>query len=82
MGTTQSEIRTWLERAKARGATHVIVVCDTFDHEDYPVEVMSGEDVKQKYDDYNGKDMNRVMEVYNLGLDIESQLSEYRAFHF
>lgn len=82
MGTTRDDIRSWLERAKKDGATHVIVVCDTYDHEDYPVEVKKGEDVRKKFDEYNGKNMQRVMEVYNLSLDIDKQLLEHRAFNF
>ena len=82
MGTTRDDIRSWLQRAKSEGATHVIVVCDTYDHEDYPVEVKPGEDVRKKFDEYNGKNMQRVMEVYNLSLDIDKQLLEHRAFNF
>ena len=81
VGTTQEDIRTWLERGKKEGATHVIVVCDTFDYGDYPVMVMPGEDAREKYEDHNGKNMQRVMEVYDLRMDIESQLNERRAFH-
>ena len=81
MGTTREDIRSWLERAKAKGATHVIVVCDTYDHEDYPVEVMPGQDARKIFDEHNGKNMQRVMEVYSLALDIEKQLLEDRAHH-
>ena len=82
MGTTQADIRRWLTEAKEEGATHLIVVCDTFDHEDYPVSVKPGDDVKAKFDEHNGKSMQRVMEVYALHLDWESQLNEHRSFHF
>lgn len=82
MSTTREEIRAWLEAGITRGATHTIVVCDTFDHEDYPVHVMPTEDVRKRYDEYNGKEMQRVMEVYALHLDLEAQLSEHRSFHF
>ena len=82
MGTTRDDIRNWLRRAKAEGATLMIVVCDTYDHEDYPVSVKPGEDVRKKYDEYNGKNMQRVMEVYNLSMDIEKQLLEPRAYNF
>jgi hypothetical protein len=81
MGTTQADIREWLTRGKDKGATHMIVVCDTFDHEDYPVYVMPGEVARDKHAEYNGKDMQRVMEVYSYGHDLEQQLAEHRAFH-
>jgi hypothetical protein len=37
MAATKQDIIGWLDRGKAQGATHVIVVCDTFDWDDYPV---------------------------------------------
>ncbi len=71
--TTIKTIRKWLERGKEEGATHVIVVCDTFDYEDYPVMVSPGEDVREKETEYSDN-MQKVMEVYNLNMDIEEQL--------
>lgn len=80
MATTQSEIRRRLAEGKAKGATHTIIVCDTFDHEDYPVHVMPDDDVRKKA--ANPGEMQRVMEVYSHRLDHEAQLAEHRAFHF
>jgi hypothetical protein len=82
MGTSKEEIRDWLEKGKERGASHVIVVCDSFDHEDYPVYVEKGQNVRDVEKQYNGPNMQRVMEVYSLKLDIEKQLSEHRSFHY
>ena len=83
MGTSKEDIRGWLEHGLAEGATHVIIVCDTFDHEDYPVFVMPGEDAHEKAQGFSpGYNMQRVMEVYSLSLPIEDQLNERRAFHF
>jgi hypothetical protein len=59
----------------------MVIVCDTFDWEDYPVFVGPDEDVVQVADNYR-KNMQRVMEVYQLDLDKELQLGEYRAFHY
>ena len=82
MATTKTEIREWLERGKAENATHVIVVCDTFDWEDYPVFVSPGENVQTVVKRLRfGTDMQKVMEVYSLSQDLNSQLNEYRAFH-
>lgn len=81
MTTTQRDIRSWLDNAKEEGATHMIVVCDSFDYEDYPVNVMPEEDVNQKVKEYKGKPMQRIMEVYALHLDINTQLEEHRAYH-
>lgn len=82
MGTSKEEIRSWIKSGQAEGATHMIVVCDTFDYDDYPVYVYTDEDVNKKYAEYNGPNMQKVMEVYNLQKDIEKQLSQHRAFEF
>lgn len=82
MATTRTEIRGWLHEAKKAGATHMLVVCDTFDYEDYPVSVMPGESVQKMHDEYRDKPMSRVMEVYSMSRDLEEQLAEGRAFHF
>lgn len=82
MSTTQSDIRGWFVRGKKMCATHLIVVCDTFDYEDYPVFVKKGENAREVYEKHNGPNMQRVMEVYNLSMDMEEQLAERRAFHF
>lgn len=82
MATTKEDISGWIKNGKEQGATHMIVVCDTFDWEDYPVYVMPNEDVKSKYAHYNGPNMQKVMEVYNLQKDTDIQMSKHRAFEF
>lgn len=82
MGTTREDILGWLKEGKRRRSTHIIVVCDTFDHGDYPVYVQRSADVREEADKYDNKNMQRVMEVYALHLDLESQLSEKRSFHY
>lgn len=39
MTTTKKIIAEWIESGLEKKATHMIVVCDTFDHTDYPVYV-------------------------------------------
>jgi hypothetical protein len=80
MATTRDDIRAWLAEGKAKGATHTMIVCDTFDYEDYPVHIMPGEDVRKEA--ANPGEMQRVMEVYSHSLDHETQLVEHLAFHF
>jgi hypothetical protein len=82
MAATKQDICRWLEEGKEREATHVIVVCDTFDWDDYPVYVMKDEDVDERYKHFNGNNMQKVMEVYKLSLPIEPQLAEHRAMNF
>ena len=79
--TTKIDIREWLEQGKKRGADYLIVVCDTFDWEDYPVFV-SADKVHKSYEHYNsGSNMQKVMEVYDLHQDFEKQLNETCSMH-
>ncbi len=82
MAASREDIRRWFIDGKTQGATHMIVVCDTFDHEDYPVYVKPGEDVRKKTLECSEAEFSWVMEVYSLNQDMESQLNERRAFHF
>ena len=82
MSTQKDDIRRWLERGKEEKSTHLIVVCDTWDHEDYPVFVSPEENVYEVVNGYNGKDMQRVMEVYNLSMDWDEQLNQIRSFNY
>lgn len=75
MAVTTSDIRGWLKRGKEEGATHMMVVCDTYDNEDYPVMVMPDEKAEEKRVEFD-KNMQQVMEIYNLSMDFEEQLKE------
>lgn len=75
-------IREWLEAGIEQKATHCIIVCDTFDHEDYPVYVSADQDARKVKDGLDGNNMQRVMEVYNLSQDIEPQLKQHRSFNY
>lgn len=78
--TTIRDIEDWLKTAKQKKATHLIVVCDTFDWDDYPVYVSTSENVKEKVSEYSGKSMQRVMEVYSVNKDWKEQLAKQRNF--
>jgi len=81
MAATYETIRNWCLSGKEEGATHVIVVCDTFSYEDYPVFVKPEENIQEKVTEYRSKSMQRVMEVYNLALDINTQLNKGRVWN-
>jgi hypothetical protein len=75
-------ISQWFDEAKGMvGITHMLVVCDKFDYSDSPVFVSHLEAVQEVIDEYNSQAMSKVMEVYSMALDKESQLNEYRAYH-
>lgn len=66
MSTSWSEILAWCEAGLEAGATHMIVVCDTFEWEDYPVYVKPGENPRDKAKEFDGVNMQKIMEVYAL----------------
>jgi hypothetical protein len=82
MATKKEDIRRWVMKGKKSGATHCLIVCDTFDWEDYPVYVTPGQDVREIAKQHNGPNMTKLMEVYSMKLDIEAQLKEYRSSHY
>lgn len=82
MGTSKKTIHEWIERGKKENATHLIIVCDTYDFDDYPVFVQNGEDPREIESKYSNKNMQRVMEVYNLNKDIDTQLNSHRSFNY
>ena len=82
MGTTRKDISNWLENGKEKNTPPMIVVCDTFDYEDYPVYVSKNQNATEEYSKINGVNMQKVMEVYSYNRDLEDQLNEGRVFHF
>lgn len=81
MAVSKEQIREWVERGVKTGATHVIIVYDRWDYEDYPVYVDKGQSVHDEVSARNGRNMLSVMEVYNCSMDINAQLNEYRAWN-
>lgn len=82
MGTTKNQLRQWFDEGVEQNAAYMIIVCDTFDYEDFPVYVAQDENVRERHSVETAKPMQKVMEVYNLGLDREQQMTERRAFNF
>ena len=87
MATTREEISEWFDEGVRQGATHMVVVCDTFAYEDYPVYVKPTENVYDVYDKNGGDkgendNMQRVMEVYDLRADKAEQVNATRTKNF
>ena len=78
---TRNEIRSWLDRGLRTGATHMLVVCDTFSYEDFPVFVKVGENSRDVVVKYDGVNMQTVQEVYDLSMDIDEQLEAHRVWN-
>jgi hypothetical protein len=75
MTAFKQDIERWLKEGKDKGATHVIIALDTFDHDNYPVFVFAHEDIKKCVKTIKSESMQSVNEVYNLSMDINAQLS-------
>ena len=77
MAATRQDIEGWFDRGVAQKARHMIVVCDSFDYDDYPVFTTTDDECLQRYK--NPGEMQRVMEVYDLRADKAEQMNERRA---
>lgn len=77
MTTTREEIQKWLNEAPEEAA-FMIVMCDTFDWVDYPVYVPSGKNPRKHWPE----PMQKVMECYDLSLDLDEQLKAPRALNW
>jgi len=95
--TSRDDINDMFGRGQRQPATHMIMWCDTFDYEDYPEYVRQdpnhegepGRDgmvtVVRNVRDYiaskNGKNMQRMMECYDLALPKGQQLNKRRVYN-
>jgi len=77
--TSKTEIQGWFDRGVREGKKYMIVVCDTFDREDYPSYASDDEECREKLRHYRTAEMQRVMEVYNLTRDRDAQMAQHRA---
>ena len=75
MAATASDIEGWFASARKQQSSHMIVVCDTYDHDDYPVYCENETECWRKYDEHNGKNMQRIMEVYDISKGWKAQSS-------
>jgi hypothetical protein len=78
MAATREEISKWFDRGLESNHIYMLVVCDTFDWDDYPVFTNSDEECISKYN--RPGDMQKVMEVYDLRQDKQEQMNERRCF--
>lgn len=74
MATTVGMLKEWFAEGKKQKATHMIVACDTFDWEDYPVYVKKGQDVHEVEASIRNQSMQKIMEVYDLQAKMNAQM--------
>jgi hypothetical protein len=78
MASSREDISIWFDRGVEQRKTHMAVVCDTFDWEDYPVYFNSTDEAKA----WKPGEMQKLMEVYALHLPKADQMAEHRSFHY
>lgn len=76
--TTKEEISRWFDQGVEQKSRFMIVMCDTFDHDDYPVFFNSALECSMRVKDPGA--MQRPMEVYDLSKDKQHQLDQHRAW--
>lgn len=81
MAARKSTLREWFEKGVERGKTHMVVFCDTFDFEDFPVYCESAEAAREIHEAPRAS-METIEEIYNLSGDMEEQLATRRCFEF
>lgn len=79
MGTTKELIEEWFDDGVAQNKSHLLVVCDTFDYDDYPV-YTTKDKLNETIEKYDGKDMQKIMEIYDLSKDKLTQLNTARCW--
>jgi len=75
------EINQMLKRAKQQNAKYMIVVCDNYDFSDFPVFVKSKKELEETLQEYAIKRDYKIMEVYDMSMDLNKQLNEEKAWH-
>jgi hypothetical protein len=87
--TTTENIKTWLYsphysdtplKETKKKYSHMLVVCDTFDWDDYPVHVERTENIHEKIKEYS-INMQKIMEIYNYDLDLDTQLNKGKSWN-
>jgi len=82
MSTTLDHIRRWLDGVTAKNK-YMLVICDTFDHEDFPVYCNTGREAWQRIlSAQRGENMEKFMECYDLSLPLEEQIKYGRIRNF
>lgn len=73
--TSLATIKEWYDRGDDGTHSHMVVMCDTFDYEDYPMYVTKGEDPRERA----SRNADKVMECYSYALGWDVQSKQFRA---
>lgn len=89
MTATKADLIRWFDEGVERGATHMIVVVDRYDHENFPVYIPtdkdpfhSGKEVITNPREWPVPQGHGIDECYDLRMSKDFQMSERRAHHW
>lgn len=78
MSATRDDLSSWFDRGKESNHRYMVIVCDTYDWDDYPVFCNDKEEAENRVK--NPGEMQKIMEVYDLNADKEVQMNMHRAY--
>ncbi len=76
-----TNVTSWLQEAKRRASTHMIVAYDTTKHNPFPVYINKDQNVQQKIKSFNDNQFCNAVEVYNMRMNTEVQVKQGRAWN-
>lgn len=84
IAASKSKIQEWFLSGVGNGYKYMLIIYDRMeypDDSDSPYYCESAEDAEKAIDEFRSDALSEVMEVYDLLMDMEAQLSEKRAWH-
>lgn len=80
--TTKNDIKNWFIKGKTDDIySHMIIVCDTYDYEDYPIYVKTTDNIHEVIKIYDNVNMQKIMEIYKFDIDMNKQLEHHRSYN-
>jgi hypothetical protein len=77
MAATREDISLWFDHGVTFNSKYMVIICDTYDWEDYPAYFSNADEARMKM--RAPGEMQKVMECYDLGADKEVQMNQFRA---
>ena len=78
MATNSNQISLWFDKGVEQNKKYMVIICDTFDWEDYPSYHVSRASAENKIN--SPGEMQKIMEVYDLEANKTAQLNSARVF--
>jgi len=80
----KEELQELFKNGIEKGHKYLIIVDDTFDYlgdSGYHVYANNSDEFQNKINEINGIGMQKIMEIYDLSMDMGTQWNEKRAWH-